>query len=103
MRISRLSISAAIVLCCFSGCQQESNRNPGKVAPAAVLSSQKDSQESYLSRRARFKTSLLKRGPSRQSWTTDTPPAGVKVVEYQSNGRKLSAWLFLPKIGVGQK
>jgi acetyl esterase/lipase len=59
--------------------------------------------EPYLSRRASFKTALLKGGPSPQKWTDDPLPQGVKSIEYQSEGRMLKAWLFIPKLGEKEK
>jgi hypothetical protein len=57
----------------------------------------------YLTRRSNFKTALLKEGPSPTKWTNAPPPKGVKIVEYQSEGRKLKAWLYVPKLTEKEK
>ena len=43
------------------------------------------------------KTELVKAGPSPQEYS-NAPPVGAEVVHYESDGRKLLAWVMKPKI-----
>jgi hypothetical protein len=57
----------------------------------------------YLTRRSNFKTILLQEGPAPTKWTNAPPPKGVKIIEYESEGRKLKAWLYVPKLTEKEK
>lgn len=57
----------------------------------------------YLERRAKFKTNLIRRGPSPQDWQVESPPEGVEQITYQSGGLELPAWLFIPPTEDGNK
>jgi hypothetical protein len=46
--------------------------------------------------RGDFRSSLHTRGPSPQDYYPETPPPGVDVVRYRSEGRLLTAWVSLP-------
>jgi formylglycine-generating enzyme required for sulfatase activity len=52
--------------------------------------------EDYAQARSRFKTKLVRKGPSPQSWTPTKPPEGVSEVEYTSGDLRLKAWVNLP-------
>src|SRR5215469_13511660 len=52
--------------------------------------------ESYVEARSRFHTRLLRTGPAPQEWTPLTPPPGVAVVKYASDGLQLRAWVNRP-------
>jgi hypothetical protein len=62
------------------------------------IATSKPNDDPYLTRRAQFRSTLLKRSPSPQPWSAEEPPAGVSVVEYDSGGHKLKAWLSVPKL-----
>jgi len=49
--------------------------------------------QEYAAVRLRFRTRLLRRGPSPQAEPTHHPPAGVREVEFASGGRRLRAWI----------
>ena len=70
----------------------------GKAAPkgdalAPVVEIQK---EDYAQARGRFRTKLLRKGPSPQPWKPVKPPAGVTEVEYPSGDLRLKAWVNRP-------
>src|SRR5262245_27774316 len=52
--------------------------------------------EDYAEARSRFRTRLLRNGPSPQKQSMPSPPAGVSVVEYTSGDLRLKAWLNRP-------
>ena len=89
-----------LILLCLAGC--------GKIQSdgAAGMSGSQDAftaMDNYLARREHFRTELVKRGPSPQQWSNDPLPANVSLVDYKSDGRSLSAWLFRPEDGKGER
>jgi dienelactone hydrolase len=52
--------------------------------------------EDYAKARGRFRTKLLRKGPSPQPWSPITPPAGATEVEYKSGDLHLKAWMNRP-------
>jgi acetyl esterase/lipase len=107
-----------IITLCLAGCGQDTGRAKPNTAPepqkqpdpqpgegrqtgkepeTGSASQKQPDSEPYLSRRASFKTALIKKGPSPDEWTDDPLPDGVTSVNYQSDGRTLKAWLFVPK------
>jgi acetyl esterase/lipase len=74
---------SALLLLCPTGCSQSGSST--------------NSSESYQVRRAKFQTKLIRQGPSPQEWADDPLPPNVSKVEYESAGRKLSAWVFRPE------
>jgi acetyl esterase/lipase len=89
----------ALILLCLPGCGQIHSDGPsGNSGSQDAL----PAADSYLARREHFKTALLKHGPSPQEWVNDPLPANVSRVEYMSDGRSLSAWLFRPERGNGE-
>jgi dipeptidyl aminopeptidase/acylaminoacyl peptidase len=52
--------------------------------------------EDYAQARARFRSKLLRQGPSPQPWSPVKPPAGVAEVEYPSGDLRLKAWVNRP-------
>ncbi len=90
----------ALVLLCLPGCGEvhrdgASGRSGSKDESTAA--------DSYPARRDQFKTAILKSGPSPQEWSNDPLPANVSLVNYTSDGRSLSAWLFRPEHGQGER
>ena len=52
--------------------------------------------EDYAQARSRFRTKLVRKGPSPQGWTPTKPPEGVSEVEYVSGELRLKAWVNRP-------
>src|SRR5262249_40398988 len=52
--------------------------------------------EDYAQARSRFRTKLVRKGPSPQGWTPTKPPEGVSEVEYASGELRLKAWVNRP-------
>ncbi len=52
--------------------------------------------EDYAAARSRFRTKLVRKGPSPQPWSPLKPPAGVTEVEYRSGELRLKAWTNRP-------
>jgi len=52
--------------------------------------------EDYAQARGRFRTKLLRKGPSPQPWSPVKPPAGVTEVKYLSGELRLKAWVNRP-------
>jgi dipeptidyl aminopeptidase/acylaminoacyl peptidase len=52
--------------------------------------------EDYAVERTRFKTNLLRKGPSPQTWTPELLPASVMQVDYPSDNLTLRAWITPP-------
>jgi acetyl esterase/lipase len=50
----------------------------------------------FSEKRRRHQTALQVEEPSPQSWSKSVLPDGVSLVQYQSEGRKLNAWLAMP-------
>ena len=59
-------------------------------------------QKDLAAERARFKTRLIKKGPAPQAWKAQTPPAGVRQVQYPSGELLLKGWVSSDP-GDGQK
>src|SRR5262245_51523773 len=53
-------------------------------------------KEDYAQARLRFRTKLLRKGPSPQGWAALKPPAGVTEIEYPSGELRLKAWMNRP-------
>src|SRR6266545_1809679 len=53
-------------------------------------------EEDYAQARSRFRTKLIRKGPSPKEQPMPNPPAGVSVVEYTSGDLRLKAWLNRP-------
>lgn len=47
--------------------------------------------------KSEYKTQLIKTGPNPESYD-NTPPRGAEVIHYESDGRKLLAWVMKPDI-----
>jgi dipeptidyl aminopeptidase/acylaminoacyl peptidase len=58
--------------------------------------------EDYAQARAAFRTQLVRRGPAPQPGDQELPPAGVREVEYSSDGLRLKAWVSGPPAGGGR-
>jgi dienelactone hydrolase len=52
--------------------------------------------DDYAQARGRFRTKLLRQGPSPQPWEPIKPPAGVTEVDYVSGDLRLKAWVNRP-------
>jgi hypothetical protein len=50
----------------------------------------------YTEARAKFKTKLLRRGPSPQDYQPESPPPGARSIDYTSGRLKLKAWVTDP-------
>src|SRR4051812_42751075 len=86
--VRRPLIVIALVAAGAVGCRP--GGEPGhQPAPADSTSPADD----LASARKGFVTRLRIRGPAPQGYRNDTPPAGVKQVEYTSGGLKLKGWL----------
>lgn len=73
-------------------------RAPTEATPTA--SAAPPATTTYLDRLARFKTTLVRRGPSFQPYEPgERAPTGVREVIYESDGMQLKAWLALPAGG----
>jgi len=99
-RIPGLRFAANIVILSLLGCGQDVGDNNKGTKPQVQT---QRNEEPYLSRRASFKTLLVKKGPSPQHWADDPRPSGVSSVDYESGGRKLKAWLFVPALAGDEK
>ena len=55
--------------------------------------------QDYADARKAFKTKLVEVGPAPQTFEPETPPPGVKEIEYTSGNLKLKAWIDPPPIG----
>lgn len=55
--------------------------------------------EDYAEARARFKTKLVRKGPSPQPSVRETPPQGASEITYQSGGLPLKAWVSAKPAG----
>ncbi len=69
--------------------------------PSAQMSSQANEQNEptgspYLERRRAFKTKLIHKGPSLQDWEEEPLERFVRSVQYDSDNRRLKAWVFIP-------
>jgi len=86
--MGRSLVPVALVLVAVAGCQpeREPSTQPRSVQPVAVA-------DELASARKGFVTKLRVRGPAPQRYQNDTPPAGVKEVEYSSGDLKLKGWL----------
>jgi dipeptidyl aminopeptidase/acylaminoacyl peptidase len=58
--------------------------------------------EDYAQARAAFKTKLVHRGPAPQEGDEEVPPAGVRQLEYVSDGLRLKGWVSGPPGGGGR-
>jgi dipeptidyl aminopeptidase/acylaminoacyl peptidase len=65
------------------GCGQQSARQPPAASEGTDLAAA----------RSHFATKLKRRGPAPQSYQPAVPPAGVRVVEFQSGNLRLKGWL----------
>jgi formylglycine-generating enzyme required for sulfatase activity len=52
--------------------------------------------EDYAQARSRFRTKLVRKGPSPQGWRPTKPPEGVSEIEYVSGELRLKAWVNHP-------
>jgi dienelactone hydrolase len=59
--------------------------------------------EDYAAARAKFQTRLVRRGPAPQEGEPEGPPAGVRQIEYVSDGLRLRAWVSGPPAGGGRQ
>lgn len=85
------------------GCGNNNASDTGKTSSGQGIASGVESQgPSYLERRAQFETQLITHAPSPQAWEEETPPAGVKVVQYTSDDATLMAWLAVPEHTEGE-
>jgi acetyl esterase/lipase len=100
MRAIYFIVSLAIFASCLVGCEQNTSAN--KAAPNAAPQ-QASEQESYLSRRAKFNTNLLRKGPSHQDWEDEPLSKNVSKILYKSGGNQLKAWLFRPPSAKNEK
>jgi dienelactone hydrolase len=55
--------------------------------------------EDYAEARKGFNTTLVRQQPAPQNWRQETPPNGVREIEYQSGQLKLKAWVNLTPPG----
>jgi hypothetical protein len=53
-------------------------------------------KEDYAQARLRFRTKLLRKGPSPQPWSPIKSPAGVTEIKYASGALRLKAWVNRP-------
>jgi acetyl esterase/lipase len=95
-----LGLATSIVALCLVGYGQDAGVK--KTATGPELQKQHD-EKPYLSRRASFKTTLVKKGPAPAKGKEEPLPNGVVSVRYQSDGRSLKAWLFVPKLAENEK
>jgi acetyl esterase/lipase len=84
-----------LILLGLVGCGQNTSTNKPEVKPPMQ---QPAAEEAYLARRTKWKTALIQQGPSPQKWRDDPLPDGVTSITYESDSRKLKAWLFRPKL-----
>lgn len=106
MRGSKLAIALASVFSigCGNDTAPDGLRSDAPPPPHGISSvPMEEAIEPYVARRARLQTQLTRRGPSPQRWSDDPLPAGVQVIEYESDGRKLKAWLSVPEAIADEK
>src|SRR5215472_11818875 len=93
---------ALILSALVAGCQSENAQDAAQqictALPAQVCYKPEVEiqSESYVEARSRFHTRLLRTGPAPQEWTPLTPPPGVTVVKFASDGLQLNAWVNRP-------
>ncbi len=85
----------AVFVLCLVGCGQE------PIATSAANVADKPDKEAaaeqtYLERRAQFNTTLVVKGPSKQSWTKEPLPENTREVNFKSGDLNLKAWVFIP-------
>src|SRR5437764_15077734 len=80
----------------------EPGAGPGGGSPANASSSIATSGADLAEERARFRTVLLRQGPSPGSYQIVRLPAGVQEVYYRSGPRQLGGWCSAPPAD-GQK
>jgi dienelactone hydrolase len=76
---------------------EEQRRHMEEIKNHLILAPEVDAQpEDYAQARSRFKTKLLRKGPSPQPWPMVKSPAGVTEIEYLSGELRLKAWMNRP-------
>jgi acetyl esterase/lipase len=85
-----------VVVASAVGCRRAQDAPMERTAAGAVGSA---AAASFVERRARHPTHLVKHGPSPQPFHTDPVPPGVEEILYRSDGRDLKAWYAHPGSG----
>jgi dipeptidyl aminopeptidase/acylaminoacyl peptidase len=87
-KVRQISLFGAAAVWLLSGCGQREVPAPGR--PPAAPTSEADE---LADARKNFVTKLRVRGTAPQSYKEETPPPGVREVEYPSGDLKLKGWL----------
>ena len=96
-RKAAVLLLAVAVAGLVTGCFKRGRRfaAPPAVPPAGsiVVTPVEECPVDYPTFRRGYRTQLLQTGPSPQSWQPVPVPAGVKEINYESDGRTLPAWV----------
>lgn len=95
MPAASVALFAFALLACATGCPQGPVALvPRPKSPATMpAAAQPAPGPTYTEARAQFQTNLVRRGPAPQRAPRLKVPADVSVVTYESDGRKLKAWV----------